>query len=329
MRFGFIFRAAAVLSIGVALTQAGGARAASYPSAPVHIVVGFSAGGGTDIIGRIVAQNLAARLGGSFIVLNKPGAGAMLGAEMVSKAAPDGYTLLLGTSAELTISPSLYGGASYDPTKDFVPVAYLGASPAILLANPKYPGNSMSDVLADAKQNPGKLTMATGGAGTAPDLAAHQLKLVGGIDFVIAPYKGAEPSQSDAMAGHVPLVFSTIASALPFINNKLLKPLAVISDKRSPLIPDVPSTAEQGLMGYTAVTWFGLFAPAGTPADVVAELQGAVQTMLSDPSTKEKFATLGIEAASADYGAAVLTQRIKTELAHWSEVIRDANITIK
>jgi tripartite-type tricarboxylate transporter receptor subunit TctC len=329
MRFGFISRAAAVLSIGITLTQADGARADSYPSAPVHIVVGFAAGGGTDIVGRMVAQDLAARLGGSFIVLNKPGAGAMLGAEMVSKAAPDGYTLLLGTSAELTISPSLYGGAPYDPTRDFVPVAYLGASPAILLANPKYPGNSMRDVLVDARQNPGKLTMATGGAGTAPDLAAHQLKLVAGIDFVIAPYKGAEPSQSDAIAGHVPLVFSTIASALPFINNKLLKPLAVISDKRSSLVPDVPSASEQGLKDYAAVTWFGLFAPAGTPADIVAELRGAVQTMLNDVSTKEKFATLGIEAAPADYSAAVLAQRIKTELTGWAETIRAANITIR
>lgn len=329
MRFGFISRVAAVLSVGAALVQAPSARAASYPSAPVHIVVGFAAGGGTDIVGRMVAQHLAATLGGSFIVLNKPGAGAMLGAETVAKATADGYTLLLGTSAELTISPSLYGNASYDPTKDFVPVAYLGASPAILLANVKYPGNSISDVLADARQNPGKLTVATGGTGTAPDLAAHQLKLVGGIDFVIAPYRGAEPSQSDAMAGRVPLVFSTIASSLPFINNKLLKPLAVISDKRSSLVPDVPSASEQGLKDYAAVTWFGLFAPAGTPTDVVAKLQGAVQTMLNDPSAKEKFVTLGIEAAPADYSADVLSQRIKTELTGWSKIIQAANITIK
>src|SRR5215475_3018524 len=140
MRFGFISRLAAVLSVGVALTQAGSAWADSYPSAPVRIVVGFAAGGGTDIMGRIVAQSLATKLGGNFIVLNKPGAGAMIGAETVSKAAPDGYTLLLGTSAELTISPSLYGKAPYDQSKDFVPVAYLGASPAILLANPQYPG---------------------------------------------------------------------------------------------------------------------------------------------------------------------------------------------
>jgi tripartite-type tricarboxylate transporter receptor subunit TctC len=329
MRFGFVSRVAAALSVAAALAQAQGAWAASYPSAPVHIVVGFAAGGGTDIVGRMVAQHLTASLGGSFIVLNKPGAGAMLGAETVSKATPDGYTLLLGTSAELTISPALYGNAPYDPTKDFVPVAYLGASPAILLANAKYPGNSMNDVLADARQNPGKLIIATGGTGTAPDLAAHQLKLVGGIDFVIAPYKGAEPSQSDAMAGHVPLVFSTIASSLPFINNKLLKPLAVISDKRSSLVPDVPSTSEQGLKDYAAVTWFGLFAPANTPADVVAKLQGAVRTMLSDPSTKEKFVRIGIEAAPADYSAAVLTDRLKTELSRWSEIIRAANITIK
>jgi tripartite-type tricarboxylate transporter receptor subunit TctC len=329
MRFGFISRLAAVLSVGVALTQAEAASADSYPSAPVHIVVGFAAGGGTDIVGRIVAQTLATKLGGSFIVLNKPGAGAMIGAETVSKAAPDGYTLLLGTSAELTISPSLYGKAPYDQTKDFAPVAYLGASPAILLANPKYPGNNMSDVLADARQNPGKLTMATGGAGTAPDLAAHQLKLVGGIDFVIAPYKGAGPSQADAVAGHVPLVFSTIASALPLVNGKLLKPLAVISDKRSSLVPDVPSTNEQGLKDYAAVTWFGLFAPAGTPADIVTKLRAAVQTMLNDPATKEKFVTIGIEAASPDDSADVLSQRIKTESARWSEVIRAADITIK
>jgi tripartite-type tricarboxylate transporter receptor subunit TctC len=328
MRSGLFSRFAVVLIAGLPFTPRC-AEAQQYPSEPVHIVVGFAPGGGTDVMARIMAQMLPGKLGGSFVVLNKPGAGAMLGADYVAKAAPDGYTLLLGTSAELTISPPLYGNAPYDPIAAFVPIAFLGASPAILLSNPNFPAKNILDVIALAKKSPGELTIATGGTGTAPDLAAHQLKLVADINFTIVPYKGAAPSQSDAVAGHVPLVFSTVASALPMIAGKTLNPLAVIAQKRSSLVPDVPSVAEAGLKDYSAVTWFGLFAPAGTPPEIVSRLRGAAEAIVADAGVKEQFAKVGTEAASPDDTPAALAQRMKTELANWKEVIEKAGIKVQ
>jgi tripartite-type tricarboxylate transporter receptor subunit TctC len=317
------------LVTGLAASSPGGAQAEQYPSEPVHIVVGFAPGGGTDVMARIMAQMLSSKLGGSFVVLNKPGAGAMLGADYVAKSAADGYTLLLGTSAELTISPPLYGNATYDPTIAFAPIAFLGTSPAILLSNPNFPANTIGDVIALAKKSPGELTMATGGTGTPPDLAAHQLKLIENLNYTIVPYKGAAPSQSDAVAGHVPLVFSTVASALPLILGNELKPLAVISQKRSSLVPDVPSVAEAGLKDYTAVTWFGLFAPAGTPPEIVTALRRAVEAIEQDTAVKTQFAKLGVESASSDDTPAALTQRIKAEQANWTQVIEQAGIKIQ
>jgi len=329
MRLEHLFRLGAILAFGFVAVMPSRARAEQYPAEPVHIVVGFAPGGGTDVMARIMAQMLPGKLGGSFVVLNKPGAGAMLGADYVAKAAPDGYTLLLGTSAELTISPPLYGSAPYDPATAFVPIAFLGASPAILLSNPNFKAKSILDVIALAKKSPGDLTIATGGTGTAPDLAAHQLKLVANINFTIVPYKGAAPSQSDAVAGHVPLVFSTVASALPMIVGKTLTPLAVISQKRSSLLLDVPSVAEAGLKDYSAVTWFGLFSPAGMPPEIVATLRRAVESIVADAGVKEQFAKVGTEAAGPDDTPAALSQRIKSELANWRQVIERAGIKVQ
>ncbi len=329
MRLERFLRVGLALACGLAVMPRGGAQAGQYPSEPVHIVVGFAPGGGTDVMARIMAQMLSNKLGGSFVVLNKPGAGAMLGADYVAKSAADGYTLLLGTSAELTISPPLYGNAPYDPTAAFAPIAFLGTSPAILLSNPNFPANDIRDVIALAKNKPGELTMATGGTGTAPDLAAHQLKLIENLNYTIVPYKGAGPSQSDAVAGHVPLVFSTVASALPLILGNELKPLAVISQKRSALVPEVPSVGEAGLKDYSAVTWFGLFAPAGTPPEIVSALRRAVEAIEQDPAVNAQFAKLGVEPASSDDTPAALMLRIKAEQASWAQVIEKAGIKIQ
>lgn len=253
----------------------------------------------------------------------------MLAAEAVAKAPADGYTLLLGTSAEMTISPPLYGRMPYRPAEDFEPIALLGVSPAILMANPAFPGKDIRDVIAEAKKKPGELTIASGGAGTAPHLAAEQLKIVADIEFVIAQYKGAAPSQVDAMAGHVPLVFSTIASALPHIKSERLKPLGVISAKRSALLPDVPSAAELGLKNFEAVTWFGLFAPAGTPTDVIDRLRAAVAQSLQDSKLRANFETLGIEPATVEEGGEALRKRVTEELANWTKVIKAAGIKVE
>lgn len=322
-------KSAFVSAVAVFTALATSPAMAAYPDKPVRIVVGFAPGGGSDLVGRAIAQRLTETLGGSFVVENKPGAGAMLGAEMVAKSAADGYTLLLGTSAEMTISPPLYGRMPYRPASDFVPIALLGVSPAILVANPSFAGTDIRDVIAEAKKNPGKLTIASGGAGTAPHLAAEQLKTLAGIDFTIAQYKGAGPSQTDAMAGHVPLVFSTIASALPHIKSKRLKPMAVIAKSRSALLPDVPSTAELDLKNYEAVTWFGLFAPANTPKDVIDRLQAAVGQALTDARLRASFEAMGIEPARVEDGGQALGRRVTDELANWTQVIRAANIRVE
>ncbi|GAA4341040.1 tripartite tricarboxylate transporter substrate binding protein [Pigmentiphaga soli] len=317
----------AALLLAACVAAAPAAQAAGYPDKPVRMVVGFAPGGGSDLVARLIAQRLTDSLGQSFVVENKAGAGAMLGAEYAAKAPADGYTLLMGTSAEMTISPPLYNRMPYKPATDFEPIALLGVSPAILVANMKYPGKDLRDVVADAKKNPGQLIIASGGAGTAPHLAAEQLKILAGIDFTIAQYKGAGPSQTDTIAGHVPLVFSTIASALPLIQSQRLKPLTVIQPRRSTLLPNVPSTTDQGFKDYAAVTWFGLFAPAHTPQDVLDKLRGAVNQALADQALRSKFETMGVEVASADEGGEALRKRVSSELANWTKVIKSAGIT--
>jgi len=299
---------------------------AEYPDKTVRIVVGFSPGGGSDVIARVIAQRLSDSLKANVIVENRPGAGGMLAAELIANAPPDGYHLLLGTSAEMTISPPLYGRASYKPASDFIPISLLGLSPAILVANPNFPAKDIRDVIAEAKKNPGKVTIASGGAGTAPHLAAEQLKVVGGVDFVIAQYKGAGPSQTDAIAGHVPLVFTTIASALPAIKAKQLKPLTVISQKRSTLLPEVMFTGELGFKNYSAITWFGLFSPANTPKYILDKLRNVINQSLSDSELRSRFEAMGIEPASAEEGGEALRQRVIDELANWSRLIKDAGI---
>jgi tripartite-type tricarboxylate transporter receptor subunit TctC len=309
------------LAIGVAGTPAG-----AYPDRPVRVVVPFPAGGGTDVVGRVLAEKLSDLLGKQYVVENRPGAGAMLGADQVAKAAPDGHTILVGTSAELTISPALFASAPYKPATDFVPIALLGVSPVILLANPTFPASDLRGALARYQAAPDKVSVASGGSGTAPHLAAELFKSIAAKNLVIVPYKGAADSLRDLIGGQVDLAFSTIASALPHVSNGSIKALAVISRKRSALLPDVPSAAEQGLPELEAVTWFGLFVPAATPNDVVEKLRGAVGSALADRSLQERFEKLAVEIGSVQEGGEALQRRIATELERWRRLVAEAGI---
>lgn len=300
--------------------------ATPYPDRPVRMIVPFSPGGGTDIIGRVLAERFTEELGKQFIVDNRPGGGAMIGANLVAKANPDGHTLLVGTSAELTISPSIYGAAPYDPVKDFVPVALLGVSPVVLVAHPKFDGKEIRDIVNRAKAQPGKLAIANGGTGTAPHLAGELLKSIAAVDYIMVPYKGAGPALTDVMGGQVELSFTTIASGLPYIRSGRLKPIAVIAAKRSSLLPDVASAAEQGFNNYEAVTWFGLFTPAHTRDDVVQKLRTATDRALRAKPMQTRLESLGIEPGAVDQGGTVLSTRIRTELARWSKVVKAAGI---
>jgi tripartite-type tricarboxylate transporter receptor subunit TctC len=314
-----------ILLFFLALASAG-ALGAPYPERPVRMIVPFSPGGGTDIIGRVLAERFTEGFGRQFIVDNRPGGGAMIGANLVAKATPDGHTLLVGTSAELTISPAIYGSAPYDPVKDFVPVALLGVSPVVLVAHPKFPANDVREIISRAKANPGKLAIANGGTGAAPHLAGELLKSIAGIDYIMVPYKGAGPALTDVMGGQVELSFTTIASVLAHIRSNRIKPIAVIATKRSTLLPDVPAVVEQGVANYEAVTWFGLFTPAGTPREVVDTLRTATDKALRDKAMQTRLESLGIEPGSVDQGGSILSARITNELARWTKVVKTAGI---
>lgn len=303
-----------------------GSSAAPYPERTVKVIVPFATGGGTDIMGRVLSEKLTTSLGKSFVVENRPGGGAMIGADLVAKSPPDGYTLLLGTSAELTISPALYGREPYNPATDFWPIALLGVSPVLLIANLKFPGNDVRELIALAKARPGQLTFASGGTGTNPHLAGELLRILTGINMVHVPYRGGGPAQTAIIGGEVDLAFTPIAVTLAHLKNRQVKALAVISPKRSPLVPDVPSAGEQGLTNYEAVTWYGLFVPAQTPKDVVDTLRASVAKAFREKEIQARLESLGIEIGSVDQGGEVLVARIKSELATWRRVIKEAGI---
>ncbi len=298
----------------------------AYPERPVRVVIPFSPGGGTDIVGRVVAEQLTGSFGTTFLVDNRPGGGGAVGASLVAQAAPDGYTMLVGTSAELTIVPMLYPSTRYKPAADFWPVALLGTSPNILIAHPRFPGKDVRELIAHAKSNPGKLTYASGGIGTSPHLSGELLKSMAGIDMVHVAYKGSGPAQNDLLGGQIELMFSTMGPATPLVKANRIKALAVTSSKRSPLLPDVPTVAEQGLAGYEAVTWYGLFVPMQTPKDVVRRLRTDVDKALSDKNLQNRLDALGIEAGSIEQGGEVLQNRVKNELSRWGRVIKEAGI---
>ena len=265
-----------------------GAHAQGYPSKPVRIIVPYPAGGGIDIMSRLIGQRLAQRLGQSVVVENKPGAGTLVAAETVARAAPDGHTLLVTTDATITINPHLYAKLPYDPVKDFAPITQLVLLNQMLLANPQVPASNLKELIAIAKANPGKLNYASYGVGSQPHLAMEILKNQAGIDIVHVPYKGIPQAVPAAIAGEVQLTFSGAASSQAHIKAGRLKALAIGGTKRLGIVPDVPTFAEAGFPDVPANAWFGLFAPAGTPREVIATLHAEVTRILRDPDFLQK-----------------------------------------
>lgn len=300
---------------------------AIYPDKPVKLIVPFAPGGGTDIIGRLIAEQLSVLLKQPFVVENKPGAGAMLGADAVAKAAPDGYTLLMGTSAELTIGPKLTPSvARYDPVKDLTPVVLVGTSPNVLLAAPGFTPKSITELISYAKANPDKIAYGSGGTGTGPHLSGELLKSMGKFSMTHIPYKGSGPALTDVLGGQTQLMVSTMAPALPFIKSNKLRAIAVTSSRRSPLLPDTATVAEQGLTGYEAVTWYAVLSPAGTPPEAVERLQRAITHIVGTKEVSEKLAGLGVEAPESPEGGKVLQDRIRRELGQWGALIKSTGI---
>jgi len=290
-----LFRTIFHALIGAALIFCAPVHAADYPTRPISLVVAFTPGGPSDVLARIVGKKLEAILGQPFVIENRPGAGGNIAAESVSHAAPDGYTLLMGNNSILATNASLYKKLGYDPQRDFVPISLIGSQPNILVVNPSVPVHSLADLIALAKANPGKLNFASSGYGAAAHMAGELFKSEAHVDIVHIAYKGAAPALQDVIGGRAQMMFATSASVMGFIKGGVLRPLAVTTLKRTPLLPDVPTVDESGIKGFEATTWHGLVAPAGTPPEVIEKLYRATVTALADENVRQALAKLGVD----------------------------------
>jgi putative tricarboxylic transport membrane protein len=310
-----------LVAIGLALA-ATGASAQNYPSKPITIVVPFAAGSGTDSIARIVGQQLSVAFSQSVVIENKVGASGVLAATYVARAAPDGYTLLMATNSTHSANPHLFKSLSYDPVKDFAPVARAGSYVFMLVVNPEIPAKTLPELVAHAKANPGKLTYASGN--TTGIVAGETLKSKAGIDVLHIPYKSTPPALNDVLGGRVSMMFIDLAPGLEHVRAGTLRPLAVTTKERSALLPDLPSLHEAGIPGYDVTSWAGLFAPAGTPKEIVARLNDEVRKIIANPEAKARIAITGFDAFSGP--PETLAAFVQSELANWGKLIKDAGI---
>jgi tripartite-type tricarboxylate transporter receptor subunit TctC len=300
------------------------ALAQTWPSRPIRYVVPFAAGAGVlDIMARIVAQHLTEKLGQQVVVDNKPGAGGNVGAEIVARAAPDGYTMLMANTA-LTVAPYLYARMTFDPLTDLVPVTMVNSAPLMLVVHPSLPVTSVKEFLAYAKANPGKLNYGSGGIGTTPFLATELLKSMTGIDVVHVPYKGGAPALADLVAGQIAFMIENVPGTLPLVKDGKLRALAITSRKRSPLVPELPTMAEAGVPDYEMVGWNGIFVPKGMPDEIATKLHEALSAVLRAKSVQDQMAALGAEAIGNRQ--ATFAAFVKSESARWGVIIREKGI---
>ena len=299
----------------------GTAHAQNYPSKPVTIVVPFSPGGATDIMARTLAEPLGKRLGQPVIVENRTGAGTMIASEHVSKATPDGHTLLLAASS-LGIAPSLYSKVNYDPVKDFTPISLVASVVHVLSVHPSVPAKNVSELIAWVKANPTKANYGSVGAGTSTHLESELFATMAGVKMQHIPYKGSAPALMDLVGGNLPIMFDAYASSGPFIRENKIRLLAVTTAQRSKLLPDVPTVAESGLPGYEAMPWLGLVAPAGTPNAVVNKVHAELMEVLKDAAVQEKFRSLGLDIIGNK--PAEFSDFIKKDIVKWAKVVKDS-----
>jgi len=319
-------RSLAVAAVLVLAPAAVGAQ--TYPDRPITVVVPASPGGVTDLLGRALAKHFTQAWGREAIVENKPGANNQIAAEYVAKAAPDGYTLLIGPESAFVVNPFLYAKLAYDPVKDFTPISGLVSIHQALLVNPALPVKSVADLLALAKQKPGALNYGTFGIGSSGHLNMEALERATGIRLVPVHYKGATPALTDVMAGHIQLMFISVGSAVPQARAGKVRIIAIGAPQRLAGLPDIPTIAESGVPGFEAVSWFGLYGPAGMPPAVVAKINGEVRKLFADAAFNRTFmAPQYFESLAGSPGQ--LTARLSAEAAKWSKLIRDAKIKIK
>jgi tripartite-type tricarboxylate transporter receptor subunit TctC len=313
------------MAAAVALA-ASAAHAQTYPTKPVHVIVPFTPGSATDVVARTVAQALSTRMGQVFVVENRPGAGGTIGANLVAKAAPDGYTLLVNSSGH-TVNPSIYPSLPFDTAKDFTGVSLLAEQPNILVVAPSKGWKTAGDLVKAAKAEPGKLSYASAGAGSATHMNAEKFRVSAAIDAVHIPYKGTPEALTDTMNGRVDYFFAPVIAALPMVRDNRVTALAVGSAKRASVLPDVPTTEEAGYPGSAYNFWVGMLAPAGTPPAIVERLNKEVTAALASPEVKDRLAALGADAAPMP--AADFDKMIAQELKDNAALVKQAGITVQ
>ena len=314
-----IFMLAAALAAGV-----GTAAAQGYPAKSVRIMVGLAPGGTTDLVARILAQRLTEAWGQTVVVENRPGASGMIGADVVAKASPDGYTLLITPQTSIAVAPALYGKAPYDPLKDFVTITLAGSTPLLMVVHPSFPPRTFAEFVTLAKKSGSQLTFGSGGIGSSPHMAGELLSARLGVKMNHVPYKGENPALADTIGGQIPIMFGNLPVAVPHVNSGKLRALANTSSNRSPLAPQVPTVAESGFNDFAIATWYGMLGPAGLPPDLVARIQRDVARVVNQPENRERLVSMGVDIIAnspEEFGAF-----LRAEVARYAKVVKDQGL---
>jgi tripartite-type tricarboxylate transporter receptor subunit TctC len=314
----------ALAGLALALSATAGLAQSKYPEHSVKVVVGFSAGGGTDVAARVIAMKLTEALGQTFLVENRPGASGLIASDQVAKSPADGYTIMVGSQTTLAVAPALYHKIHIDAAKQFTGLAMVGISPLVAVVNANSPIKSMADLIATAKKLDGKMNFGSGGVGTTPHMAGELLAFNAGIKWVHVPYRGEAPGLNDLLGGQIPFMFSNLSVVKGNIEGGKLRALAVTSTKRVPSLPNVPTIAET-IPGFEAATWFALVAPAGTPHDIIARINAETRKIVATPDFQQRFDKLGM-IPDQDRTPDEINAYIKAEVAKWAKVIKDAGV---
>ncbi len=313
----------AALAAPAALAQDG-----PYPSRPIRMVVGFAPGGGTDVVARLIAPSLAEKLGQSVVVENRAGASGIVGAGMVAKSPPDGYTLMMGVVSLNTVIPSLFKNLPYDPVHDFVPISLVASVPHFVVVHPSLPVHSLKELIDYAKRNPGTLSFPSAGSGTTPHLAGEMFKSMAGVDLLHVPYKSTGQSMPDLLGGTHRVAFDTYPTVASYVRSGKLRALAVTGAQRLADFPDLPTVAEAGLPGYRMSTWYGVFAPKGMPAAIVERLHGDIVRTIQAPEVRNKLVEIGVD-GTMTRTPADFAELVRSDTERYARVVKEANIKVE
>jgi tripartite-type tricarboxylate transporter receptor subunit TctC len=313
------------LAVALLAFGAGAASAQGFPAKSARIVVGFAPGGNTDLVSRILAQKLGELWGQTVVVDNRPGASGMIAGELVAKAAPDGYTLLLTPQTSIAVAPALYGKAPYDAAKDFTPITLAGSSPLLMVVHPSFPPKTFAEFVVLAKKSGANtLTFGSGGIGSSPHMAGELLSAALGIKMNHVPYKGENPALTDTIGGQIPIMFGNLPVAVPYVQSGKLRGLANTASTRSPLAPTIPTVAESGIKGYSIATWSAVLGPAGMPSELATRIQRDIVRVMGQPETRDRLVGMGVDIignSPEEFGAF-----LRAEIARYAKVIKDAGI---